>query len=75
MPHVPRGYAPTFGEPPEKPAAAGGEEKRPARQRLGLGVISPRTYQPDPDAVVKSLFGKEVEADGDTGELVYTNRP
>lgn len=71
MPHVPRAYAPTFGDPPAPPPpAAAGKEKRPARQRLGLDVISPRTYRPDPDAVVKALFGKEVATDDDTGQLV-----
>jgi hypothetical protein len=73
MPHLPRGFAPTFGDPPDAPAApaARGEtDKTPPRHRLGVGVLSPRTHTVDPDAVVRALFGKEVETDDNTGELV-----
>lgn len=74
MPHLPRQYAPTFGDAPgERPAAGPAEAPaRPARQRLGLDRLSPHSFQPDLDALIETMFGTEATVDDRTGQLVPT---
>lgn len=83
MPHQPRSFAPMSGESPldsQRPTTARpeGQERRaadkPERQKPLVEKLSLRTYEPDPEAVVRALFGKEVETDARTGELVPPER-
>lgn len=72
MPHVPRGFSPTFGDPPDRPAteAGGKTDSKPARQRFGVSKLAVRKWQPDLDGLIETMLGKEFKADGDTGHLV-----
>ncbi len=83
MPHQPRSFAPTFGDcppgynPPTTDRSEGRKRReadRPARQKLIGEPLSLKTYEPDPEAVVRALFGKEVETDARTGQLVPAER-
>ncbi len=83
MPHQPRSFAPTFGDCPpgyNPPTTARPEgasrrtDEKPERQRLLGEKLSIRTYEPDPESVIRVLFGKEVESDARTGQLVPAER-
>lgn len=84
MPHQPRKLPNTTGIPaeltqpprehPPIPLRLGAKEPRddkPARQRLGLDSISPRTYEPDYAQVYRTLFGRDMDVDKYTGGLVH----
>lgn len=83
MPHVPRRYAPSTGIPPEllqpprgpqSPVPVRGtqdEKKAGGRRRVGLGTLSPHTYEPDQGLILRSVFGKEPDVDPHTGQLVH----
>lgn len=79
MPHQPRSFAPTFGDSPPGPnqpttGRPEGENQRkserPQRQKIIGEPLSLKTYEPDPELVVRALFGKEIETDARTGQLV-----
>lgn len=83
MPHQPRSFAPTFGDtppgynPPTTDRPEGKtlrKDERPQRQKMIGEPLSMRTYEPDPESIVRVLFGKEVEKDARTGELVPAER-
>lgn len=85
MPHLPRRLPTTIGIAPElqRPPVAkheplpsppstvqAGTGAKPARLSMKLPKISPRTYEPDGERVLKSVFGKKTEVDPDTGQLI-----
>lgn len=82
MPHQPRSFAPTFGDhppgynPPTTDRPEGDKRRKPEKpERRQFGErLSIRTYEPDPESVIRALFGKEVETDARTGELVPAER-
>lgn len=45
------------------------------RRRIGLGTISPKTYEPDNAQILRTLFGKEPNVDPHTGQLVLQHKP
>lgn len=83
MPHQPRSFAPTFGDrppgynPPTTDRTEGrtrSDARKPERKRLIGEPLSLKTYEPDPEGVIRVLLGKEVETDARTGELVPAER-
>lgn len=77
MPHVPRGFAPTFGDPPDDRRGKtdtddGKTDDKPARQRFGVARLSVRSWSPDFDQMAQTLLGGGIEADEHTGQLVPT---
>ena len=83
MPHMPRRYATTIGVPPElqhrpvdsHPAipirsTPPAQEERAARLSLSLGKLNLRTYEPDFNQLLKTMFGREASVDPYTQQLV-----
>lgn len=84
MPHMPlhahqpprRDPAPTPAPVPPAPPPQPSPPKDEAKTyRVGLGTLSPKSYEPDFDRMCRTLTGKDPHRDEDTGIMVLRDAP